>query len=106
MLSHDDFHEGFSKALFDPRLRRAQCEFLILQLLGQSGDEVWLLRDGFGFEMPQHPGEDLGAGARTVCQAIRPQVCRIPGSCWPRLTRVASSVNSSISAMRRNSGKA
>ena len=78
VLRDDDFHEGFSKALFDPMLRRAQREFFILKLLGQRGNEVRLTRDGLSFQMLQHLFEDIGACARTVRQAIRPEIRRFP----------------------------
>ena len=78
VLRPDHLHEGFSKAFFDPLLRRTQRQFFIVKLFRERRNEVRLPRNGLGFQISKHGFEDIGAGACAARQAIRPEIRRLP----------------------------
>jgi hypothetical protein len=84
MLRAHQFNQGDPKAFFDPVLRGAECRLFVLELLRQSGHEVWIARYRFRLQIAQRFLKDLAAEPGGAGKTVGPEV-----SGFAQLLRIA-----------------
>ena len=74
VLRADYFNQRHAEPLFNPVLGLTESRFFVLQLLGESGNEVGFARDRLGFKVVQGVLKSRIAQTRGVGEAVGPEV--------------------------------